>query len=227
MTNLTLPLTETSRLVIREQELIMASASGGRFAGAESISGRSDNKMAAEGIQRMKSLSSSRYDPKGYSDSSGWGKQAAQRLSNKDQFKNDPLLKTLEGKIAVNYGDYKPWQRTTSPRYGVKAKPGQGPAPSKRVRGRPASSRMSNSAASFRGFRRDDTVLVGPRPFSAATVQTACSSICAHPWIVKKPPPVDDAEERRKQSTISIMKVCYFSRLINHCCGYTTHADVY
>ncbi|KAJ7376669.1 hypothetical protein OS493_033551 [Desmophyllum pertusum] len=37
-----------------------------------------------------------RTDQSALSSSRGWGKQAAQRLNTKDQFKNDPLLRTLE-----------------------------------------------------------------------------------------------------------------------------------
>ena len=63
------------------------------------ISHRSTDTMSDHQRNEHNALSSSR----------GWGKQAAQRLNTKDQFKNDPLLRTLEGKIAVNFGDYKPW----------------------------------------------------------------------------------------------------------------------
>ena len=195
--------------------LCKANESAPQTAGARVMTNLpSDNKMAAKRSQANKPQAF-RFDQKVHSNAAGWGKKAAERLSNKEQFKNDPLLKTLEGKIAMNYGDYQPWQRTTNPRHMEKEAPAKAPALSKIARGRPASSRMSNSARSLKGVRREDTLLSmagGARPYSAATVhstRTACSSVCAHPWIVKKPPPVDDADLRRRQNAISIMKVCF------------------
>ena len=131
--------------------------------------------------------------------SRGWGKQAAQRLDTKDQFKNDPLLKTLEGKIAVNFGDYKPWQRTTQSRFQNEGQTRRKSA------SRPFSGQTVVSLGSAPGFSREKTIKIGPRPFSAAT-STACSTVCNHPW-TKKPPVVDDAEEKKKENVLSILKV--------------------
>ena len=133
------------------------------------------------------------------SSSRGWGKQAAQRLNTKDQFKNDPLLRTLEGRIAVNFGDYKPWQRTTLSRFPKDAQT------RRRSPSRPLSGLTTVSVGSGPGLPRQESFKVAPRPFSAAT-STACSTVCNHPW-TKKPPPVDDVEERRKQNVLSILKV--------------------
>lgn len=131
--------------------------------------------------------------------SRGWGKQAAQRLDTKDQFKNDPLLKTLEGKIAVNFGDYKPWQRTTQSRFQNEEQTRRKSA------SRPFSGQTVVSLGSAPGFSREKTIKIGPRPFSAAT-STACSTVCNHPW-TKKPPVVDDAEEKKKENVLSILKI--------------------
>lgn len=133
------------------------------------------------------------------SGSRGWGKQAAQRLNTKDQFKNDPLLRTLEGKIAVNFGDYKPWQRTNFSRVLAKE------APRKRTTSRPLSGLTTASVGSGPGLTREESMKIGARPFSAAT-STACSTVCNHPW-TKKPPPVDNAEEKRKHNALAILKV--------------------
>ena len=133
------------------------------------------------------------------SSSRGWGKQAAQRLNTKDQFKNDPLLRTLEGRIAVNFGDYKPWQRTTLSRFPKDAQT------RRRSPSRPLSGLTTVSVGSGPGLPRQESFKIGPRPFSAAT-STACSTVCNHPW-TKKPQPVDDVEERRKQNVLSILKV--------------------
>lgn len=129
----------------------------------------------------------------------GWGKQAAQRLKTKDQFKNDPLLRTLEGRIAVDFGDYKPWQRTTLSKFPKDAQT------RRRSPSRPLSGLTTVSVGSGPGLPGQESMKMGPRPFSAAT-STACSTICNHPW-TKKPPPLDDAEERRKQNVLSILKV--------------------
>ena len=133
------------------------------------------------------------------SSSHGWGKQAAQRLNTKDQFKNDPLLRTLEGRIAVNFGDYKPWQRTTLSRFPKDAQP------RRRSPSRPLSGLTTVSVGSGPGLPRQESMIMGSRPFSAAT-SAACSTVCNHPWN-KKPQPVDDVEERRKQNVLSILKV--------------------
>ena len=130
--------------------------------------------------------------------SRGWGKQAAQRLNTKDQFKNDPLLRTLEGKIAVNFGDYKPWQRTSLTKLPKESQV------KKRSPSRPVSGITTVSVGSGPGFAREESKIPA-RPFSAAT-STACSTVCNHPW-TKKPPPVDDAEEKRRQNVLSILKV--------------------
>jgi len=130
--------------------------------------------------------------------SRGWGKQAAQRLNTKDQFKNDPLLRTLEGKIAVNFGDYKPWQRTSLTKLPKESQV------KKRSPSRPVSGITTVSVGSGPGFAREESKIPA-RPFSAAT-STACSTVCNHPW-TKKPPPVDDAEEKRRQNVLSILKI--------------------
>jgi len=130
--------------------------------------------------------------------SRGWGKQAAQRLNTKDQFKNDPLLRTLEGKIAVNFGDYKPWQRTSLTKLPKESQV------KKRSPSRPVSGITTVSVGSGPGFAREESKIPA-RPFSAAT-STACSTVCNHPW-TKKPPPVDDAEEKRRQNALSILKI--------------------
>jgi len=132
------------------------------------------------------------------SSSRGWGKQAAQRLNTKDQFKNDPLLRTLEGKIAVNFGDYKPWQRTSLTKLPKESQV------KKRSPSRPVSGITTVSVGSGPGFAREESKIPA-RPFSAAT-STACSTVCNHPW-TKKPPPVDDAEEKRRQNALSILKI--------------------
>ena len=137
------------------------------------------------------------------SSSRGWGKEAAKRLNTKDQFKNDPLLRTLEGKIAVDFGDYKPWQRTTIPKYLKETQF------KKRITSRPVSGRTSASAGSTLVVSKENTVKVGPRPYSAAysaAASTACSSVCNHPW-TKRPLEIDGSEERRKQTVLSILKV--------------------
>lgn len=133
------------------------------------------------------------------SSSRGWGKQAAQRLNTKDQFKNDPLLRTLEGRIAVNFGDYKPWQRTTLSRFPKDAQT------RRRSPSRPLSGLTTVSVGSGPGLPRQESFRIGTRPFSAAT-STACSTVCNHPW-TKKPQPVDGVEARRKQNVLSILKV--------------------
>lgn len=157
------------------------------------LSHRSDGS-ATSSYQRAEqnSLSSSR----------GWGKQAAQRLNTKDQFKNDPLLRTLEGKIAVDFGDYKPWQRTTLSKFPRES------TGKKRSSSRPVSRLTTVSVGSGPAFTREGTMKMPGRPFSAAT-STACSTVCNHPW-TKKPPPVDNAEEKRKQNLLSILKVMAF-----------------
>ena len=159
------------------------------------------NMATEEGLLTHRSTRSDhqRSEQSALSSSRGWGKEAAQRLNTKDQFKNDPLLRTLEGKIAVNFGDYKPWQRTTLSRL---PKDGQ---TRRRSPSRPLSGLTTVSVGSGPGFAREETMKIGPRPFSAAT-STACSTVCNHPW-TKKPQVVDDAEERRKQNVLSILKV--------------------
>lgn len=129
----------------------------------------------------------------------GWGKQAVQRLNSKEQFKNDPLLKTLEGKIAVNFGDYKPWQRTRQSRF-------QNEGQTRRGASRPLSGQTMVSVGSAPGLSREETVKRGPRPFSAAT-STACSTVCNHPWTKKPGPVIDDGEERRRQNVLSVLKI--------------------
>lgn len=148
---------------------------------------------------RSNDTMSERNERNALSSSRGWGKQAAQRLNTKDQFKNDPLLRTLEGRIAVNFGDYKPWQRTTLSRFPKEAQI------RRRSPSRPTSGLTTVSVGSGPGLARQESMKIGPRPFSAAT-STACSTVCNHPW-TKKPQPVDDVEERRKQNVLSILKV--------------------
>lgn len=160
------------------------------------------NKMAtSDGFSSHRSTmtDNQRTEHGALSSSRGWGKQAAQRLNTKDQFKNDPLLRTLEGKIAVNFGDYKPWQRTTLSRFPKEAQA------RKRSPSRPLSGLTTVSVGSGPGLTREESMKIGARPFSAAT-STACSTVCNHPW-TKKPQPVDDVEERRKQNVLSILKV--------------------
>ena len=134
------------------------------------------------------------------SSSRGWGKQAAQRLSTNYQLKNDPLLRTLEGKISVNFRDYKPWQRTSTV-----AKATKEIQVKRRTPSRPVSGLTTASSVSGPRFAKEESVKATVRPFSAAT-STACSTICNHPW-TKKPQPVDDAKERRRQNVLSILKV--------------------
>ena len=145
---------------------------------------------------RSTMISHQRNEQHALSSSRGWGKQAAQRRNTKDQFKNDPLLRTLEGKIAVNFGDYKPWQRTKVPRESQLKKK----SPS-----RPVSGLTAVSVGSGPGFAREETTKVARPLFSAAT-STACSTVCNHPW-TKKPSPIVHAEEKRKQNLLSILKV--------------------
>lgn len=165
------------------------------------------NNMAAEEgfISHRSDLSTissnQRTEQYGLISSRGWGKQAAQRLNTKDQFKNDPLLRTLEGKIAVNFGDYKPWQRTTLTEVQRESQV------KKKIPSRPGSGLTTVSVGSGPGLARQESTKIVARPFSAAT-STACSTICNHPW-TKKRPPVDDAEEKRRQNVLSILKV-YF-----------------
>ena len=85
--------------------------------------------------------------------SSGWGKQAAKRFDTSEVFKKDPLLKSLEGKIAVGFGDYKPWQRTSIPRNAIPAKP-SAPKTSRKESNRPLSSRMTRSSYSAGGVSK-------------------------------------------------------------------------
>ncbi|CAH3141859.1 unnamed protein product [Porites lobata] len=154
------------------------------------LSHRSD-RSATSSYQRTEQIS--------LSSSRGWGKQAAQRLNTKDQFKNDPLLRTLEGKIAVNFGDYKPWQRTNLSKFPRES------TGKKRSSSRPLSGLTTASVGSGPAFAREESMKMPVRPFSAAT-STACSTVCNHPW-TKKPPPVDDAEEKRKQNLLAILKI--------------------
>lgn len=157
------------------------------------------NMATAEGFRTHRTTRSDSQKNGQTTLSRGWGKQAAQRLDTKDQFKNDPLLKTLEGKIAVNFGDYKPWQRTTQSRF---QNVGQ---TRRKSASRPLSGQTVVSLGSAPGFSREKTIKIGPRPFSAAT-STACSTVCNHPW-TKKPPVVDDAEEKKKENVLSILKI--------------------
>ena len=152
-----------------------------------------------------------RTEPNAIASSRGWGKEAAQRLNTKDQFKNDPLLRTLEGKIAVNFGDYKPWQRTTLSKFPKDFQV------KNRSSSRPLSGLTTVSVGSGPGFAREESMKMPIRPFSAAT-STACSTVCNHPW-TKKPQPVDDAEEKRKQNVLSILKV--FPETINKRTSFT------
>ncbi|CAH3195014.1 unnamed protein product [Porites evermanni] len=154
------------------------------------LSHRSD-RSATSSYQRTEQIS--------LSSSRGWGKQAAQRLNTKDQFKNDPLLRTLEGKIAVNFGDYKPWQRTNLSKFPRES------TGKKRSSSRPLSGLTTASVGSGPAFAREESMKMPVRPFSAAT-STACSTVCNHPW-TKKPPQVDDAEEKRKQNLLAILKI--------------------
>lgn len=158
-----------------------------------------DTMATAEGFRTHRTTRSDSQKSGQTTLSRGWGKQAAQRLDTKDQFKNDPLLKTLEGKIAVNFGDYKPWQRTTQSRFQNEGQTRRKSA------SRPLSGQTVVSLGSAPGFSREKTIKIGPRPFSAAT-STACSTVCNHPW-TKKPPVVDDAEEKKKENVLSILKV--------------------
>ncbi|KAM7441247.1 hypothetical protein ABFA07_009654 [Porites harrisoni] len=154
------------------------------------LSHRSD-RSATSSYQRTEQIS--------LSSSRGWGKQAAQRLNTKDQFKNDPLLRTLEGKIVVNFGDYKPWQRTNLSKFPRES------TGKKRSSSRPLSGLTTASVGSGPAFAREESMKMPVRPFSAAT-STACSTVCNHPW-TKRPPPVDDAEEKRKQNLLAILKI--------------------
>ncbi|XP_068692298.1 uncharacterized protein C20orf96-like [Montipora foliosa] len=135
------------------------------------------------------------------SGSRGWGKLAAQRLNTKDQFKNDPLLRILEGKIAVNFRDYKPWQRTTS----LARPPTKEQQIKRKSASRPVSGRTTVSTGSGLGFLREESTDVAARPFTAAT-STACSTICNHPW-TKKPQPIDDVEEKKRQNALAVLKI--------------------
>ncbi|XP_032218426.2 uncharacterized protein C20orf96 [Nematostella vectensis] len=135
----------------------------------------------------------------------GWGKQATQRLYTKEIFSNDPLLKSLEGKIAVGFGDYKPWQRTSLPRNRPLLPSRETPV-QKRTPSRPISGWNTVSALSRTPGSRAGGITVGERPYSAATQRTNCSSVCAHPW-TKKPPPVDDGAFKRHLKLISILEV--------------------
>ena len=157
----------------------------------DGFSSHRSDRSATSSYQRTEQIS--------LSSSRGWGKQAAQRLNTKDQFKNDPLLRTLEGKIAVNFGDYKPWQRTNLSKFPKESKG------KKRSSSRPLSGLTTASVGSGPAFAREESMKMPVRPFSAAT-STACSTVCNHPW-TKKPPPVDDAEEKRKQNLLAILKV--------------------
>lgn len=157
----------------------------------DGFSSHRSDRSATSSYQRTEQIS--------LSSSRGWGKQAAQRLNTKDQFKNDPLLRTLEGKIAVNFGDYKPWQRTNLSKF-PKESTGK-----KRSSSRPLSGLTTASVGSGPAFAREESMKMPVRPFSAAT-STACSTVCNHPW-TKKPPPVDDAEEKRKQNLLAILKI--------------------
>jgi hypothetical protein len=150
------------------------------------------------------------------SSSGGWGKQAAKRFNTTEVFKKDPLLKSLEGKIAVGFGDYKPWQRTNLPRYVPPIRSVEG-TKSKKLQSRPLSSRTTHSTYSVGGTSRG-----GPdndRPQSATTLHTQCSSVCLHPWIKKPILTPINAYDKKTRKNISLLKVfhclfLYFTMLL-------------
>ena len=163
-----------------------------------------------------------RHQNAGHSDAQSWGKEIAKTVYSSDHLKNDPLLKTLQGKITVEF-DYKPWQRTSGVGVNTSQSSHKKSVPSKtrykqpnrrklssavKPSSRPVSGRTVSSIKSFVPLQ-SGMVTGGIRPFSAETAKSACSSTCVHPWN-KKPPVVDDAEEQRKQNAISIMKVNNF-----------------
>lgn len=157
-----------------------------------------------------------KFQKAGNLDVQGSGKKMSNKMYSRDHLKNDPLLKTLEGKITVDF-DYKPWQRTSA---------NQDPSSSALKKGlisnarhkqpmkrdlssavKPLSRPISGHTVSLtKGLPIPTGMVVGGRPFSSQTSKSACSSTCAHPWN-KKPPVVDNAEQQRKQNAISIMKV--------------------
>ena len=171
------------------------------------MAARSPGKSPLQGSQRLGNAN--------LSDAQGWGKETTKTVYSRDHLKNDPLLKTLQGKITVDF-DYKPWQRTSgNPSFSALKKATKNKTKKEQPYGResscivrpfsgPKSGRTVSSAKSL-PFQAG-MFTVGRRPVSAETTKSACSSICAHPWN-KKPRVVDDAEERRRQNAISIMKV--------------------
>lgn len=142
------------------------------------------------------------------SSSGGWGKQATKRFNTSEVFKKDPLLKSLQGKIAVGFGDYKPWQRTNFPRYVPPIKPTES-GKAKKVQSRPLSSHTTHSTFSVGGTSKG-----GPdsdRPHSAMTLHTQCSSVCMHPWIRKPVLTPINTYDKKTRKTISLIKVFIFS----------------
>lgn len=142
------------------------------------------------------------------SSSEGWGKQATKRFNTSEVFKKDPLLKSLQGKIAVGFGDYKPWQRTNFPRYVPPIKPTES-GKAKKVQSRPLSSHTTHSTFSVGGTSKG-----GPdsdRPHSAMTLHTQCSSVCMHPWIRKPVLTPINTYDKKTRKTISLIKVFIFS----------------
>lgn len=135
--------------------------------------------------------------------SNGWGKQAAKRFDTTEVFKNDPLLQRLEGKIAVDFGDYKPWQRTSFPRNALPPKPTP-PRDSMKVSNRPLSSRITRSCSTAATSRAGHD---NERPTSGFTIHTQCSSVCLHPWL-KKPVIVPSGLfDKKKNKFLSVLRV--------------------
>ena len=137
--------------------------------------------------------------------SGGWGKQATKRFNASEVFKNDPLLKSLEGKIAVGFGDYRPWQRTSLPRNALPVK-ATASKTTRKESSRPISSRMTRSSYSAGGTSKGG--LENERQLSAASIHTQCSSVCLHPWLKKPVLTPTFGVDKKRQKIISIIRVC-------------------
>lgn len=136
--------------------------------------------------------------------SSGWGKKATKRIDTAEVFKKDPLLKSLEGKIAVGFGDYKPWQRTSLPRNAFPTKSVTSKSTRKSLN-RPISvvTRSTYSAGGTSKGRQDYE-----RPTSGVTIYSQCSSVCLHPWLKKPVSTPSFFTDKRKQKFLSVLWVC-------------------
>lgn len=166
----------------------------------------SSNKWSASrGSSQGKSTPS--FQPLSTPTSSGWGKQAAKRFDTSELFNKDPLLKSLQEKISVGFGDYKPWQRTSLPRNAAPTKPTT-PKSVGRPSNRPISSRQTRSSYSAGGTSKGGNDI--DRPTSGITLRSQCSSVCFHPWMKKTVITPVYTLDKRKLKFLSVLRVCLF-----------------